>query len=193
MDWLKITVYMSLLIQILTGLFDFYVIQLNIPNKLILLKQVLIMELIVQLIEGIFYVWLAFNIASITNITPNRYYDWYITTPTMLVSLVAYLIYLRNDEQNKETKDSLIKVVYDNLNILIPVIFLNFMMLTFGYLTELKKIPKIPGIFFGFIPFLIYFYLIYENYAKFSQSGLNLFIFFFCVWFAYGIAALMNY
>ena len=184
---------MSLLIQILTGLFDFYVIQLNIPNKLILLKQVLIMELIVQLIEGIFYVWLAFNIASITNITPNRYYDWYITTPTMLVSLVAYLIYLRNDEQNKETKDSLIKVVYDNLNILIPVIFLNFMMLTFGYLTELKKIPKIPGIFFGFIPFLIYFYLIYENYAKFSQSGLNLFIFFFCVWFAYGIAALMNY
>jgi hypothetical protein len=193
MDWLKITVYMSLLIQILTGLFDFYVIQLNIPNKLILLKEVLIMELIVQLIEGIFYVWLAFNIASITNITPNRYYDWYITTPTMLVALVAYLIYLRNDEQNKETKDSLIKVVYDNLNILIPVIFLNFMMLTFGYLTELKKIPKNLGIIFGFIPFLIYFYLIYENYAKFSQSGLNLFIFFFCVWFTYGIAALMNY
>jgi len=193
MDWLKITVYMSLLIQILTGLFDFYVIQLNIPNKLILLKEVLIMELIVQLIEGIFYVWLAFNIASITNITPNRYYDWYITTPTMLVSLVAYLIYLRNDEQNKETKDSLIKVVYDNLNILIPVIFLNFMMLTFGYLTELKKIPKILGIIFGFIPFLIYFYLIYENYAKFTQSGLKLFIFFFCVWFTYGIAAFMNY
>ena len=151
------------------------------------------MELIVQLIEGIFYVWLAFNIASITNITPNRYYDWYITTPTMLVSLVAYLIYLRNDEQNKETKDSLIKVVYDNLNILIPVIFLNFMMLTFGYLTELKKIPKILGIIFGFIPFLIYFYLIYENYAKFTQSGLKLFIFFFCVWFTYGIAAFMNY
>lgn len=193
MDLLKISVYLSLLIQLFTGLFDYYVIQLNIPSKLIVLKQVLIMELIVQIIEGIFYVWLALNIASVANITPHRYYDWYLTTPTMLVTLCVYLIYLRNDESNIETKDSLIKIVYDNLNTLIPIIFLNFVMLTSGYLTEIKRISKIPGILFGFIPFLIYFYLIYENYAKFSQSGFRLFLFFFVVWFTYGIAALMNY
>ena len=52
-------------IQIFTGLFDYYVIQLNIPSKLIILKQVIIMELIVQIIEGIFYVWLVLNIASV--------------------------------------------------------------------------------------------------------------------------------
>lgn len=193
MDLLKISVYLSLLIQVFTGLFDYYVIQLNIPSKLIVLKQVLIMELIVQIIEGIFYIWLALNIASVANITPHRYYDWYLTTPTMLNTLCVYLIYLRNDESNTETKDSLIKIVYDNLNTLIPIIFLNFVMLTSGYLTEIKKISKIPGILFGFIPFLIYFYLIYDNFAKFSQSGIRLFVFFFVVWSIYGIAALMNY
>lgn len=193
MDLLKITVYFSLLIQVLTGLFDYYVIQLNIPSNLIVLKQVLIMELIVQIVEGIFYIWLAINIASVANITPNRYYDWYLTTPTMLVSLCTYLIYLRNDEANIETKESLIKIVYNHLNILIPIIVLNFIMLTSGYLTEIKKISKIPGILFGFIPFLIYFYLIYDNFAKYSQAGYKLFMFFFIVWFTYGIAALMNY
>jgi len=193
MELLKISVYLSLLIQVLTGFFDFYIIQLNIPSKLLVLKQALIMELIVQIVEGIFYVWLALNIASVDNITPHRYYDWYLTTPTMLVTLCVYLIYLRNDESNIETKDSLIKIVYDNLNTLIPIIFLNFVMLTCGYLTEIKKISKTPGILFGFIPFLIYFYLIYENFAKYSKLGFNLFLFFFVVWFAYGIAALMSY
>jgi hypothetical protein len=193
MELLKISVYLSLFIQIFTGLFDYYIIQLNIPSKLIILKQVLIMELIVQIIEGIFYFWLALNIASVSNITPHRYYDWFLTTPTMLVTLCVYLIYLRNDESNIETKDSLIKIVYDNLNTLIPIIFLNFVMLTSGYLTEINKISRTPGILFGFIPFLIYFYLIYENFAKFTKSGFQLFLFFFVVWFAYGIAALMSY
>ena len=160
MDLLTITVYLSLLIQVFTGIFDYYVIQLNIPSKLIILKQLLIMELIVQIIEGIFYTWLALNIANVTNITPHRYYDWYLTTPTMLVTLCVYLIYLRNDEKNIETNDSLIKIVYDNLNVLIPILFLNFLMLTSGYLTETKKLAEIPGVLLGFLPFLLYFYLI---------------------------------
>jgi len=193
MELLKISVYLSLLVQVLTGLFNCYVIQLNIPSKIIILKQVLIMELIVQIIEGIFYVWLALNIASVANITPHRYYDWYLTTPTMLVTLCVYLIYLRNDEKNKETEHSLIKIVYDNLNVLVPVIFLNFIMLTSGYLTEIKKVSQMSGVLFGFIPFLIYFYLIYENFAKFSLYGSQIFYYFFIIWFMYGIAALMNY
>lgn len=193
MDLLKITVYLSLFIQVFTGLFDYYVVRLNVPNKIIILQQLLLMELIVQIVEGIFYVWLALNIATVANITPHRYYDWYLTTPTMLVTLCIYLIYLRNDEENKEIKDSLVKVVYDNLNILIPVIFLNFVMLTAGYLTEIKKLSTTPGVLFGFIPFLIYFYLIYDNYAKFSSYGSQIFFYFFIIWFTYGIAALMDY
>jgi hypothetical protein len=193
MDFLRISVYLSLLVQVFTGIFDFYVVRLNIPDKLILLQQVLIMELIVQIIEGIFYVWLAFNIASVANITPHRYYDWYLTTPTMLVSLCVYLIYLKNEEANIQTKDSLFKIIYDNLNTLIPILFLNFVMLTSGYLTEIRQVSQSSGVLFGFIPFLIYFYLIYEYFAKFSLYGSLLFYYFFIVWFMYGIAALMTY
>jgi len=193
MDLLNISVYFSLLVQVISGLFDYYVIQLNTPSKINVLKEVLIMELIVQVIEGIFYVWLALNIASVSNITPYRYNDWYITTPTMLVSLCIYLIYLRNEEENKETKDSMFKIMYDNFNILVTILILNFVMLTSGYLTEIKKVSQTNGVLFGFIPFLIYFYLIYHYFAKFSQAGFNIFMFFFVIWFIYGVAALMEY
>lgn len=193
MDLLKLSVYLSLLIQVVVGIFDFYVVRLNVPDKLIVLQQVLLMELIVQIVEGIFYVWLALNIASVANITPHRYYDWYLTTPTMLVSLCVYLIYLRNEESNIETKESLFEIIYRNLNTLIPILFLNFVMLTSGYLTEIKKVSQTSGVLFGFVPFLIYFYLIYENYAKFSLNGSQIFYYFFIIWFMYGVAALMNY
>jgi hypothetical protein len=193
MDLLNISIYSSLFVQIITAIFEIYVVRLNISSDLIILKQLLIMELTVQIIEGIFYIWLAINIASVANITPHRYYDWYLTTPTMLITLCIYLIYLKNEENNIETKDSLFKLIYDNLNTLIPILFLNFIMLTSGYLTEIKKVSQTSGVLFGFIPFLIYFYLIYEYYAKFSLYGLQIFYYFFVVWFLYGIAALMKY
>jgi len=193
MDLIKITVYLSLLVQVITGVFDYYIIQLNIPSKLIILKDVLIMELIVQIIEGIFYIWLALNITTVTNITPHRYYDWYLTTPTMLISLCIYLIYLRNEENNVETTDSFFKIIYDNLYILITITFLNFLMLTSGYLTEMKKMSKVSGVLLGFIPFFICFYLIYYYFARFSQFGTEIFFYFLIVWSMYGVAALMSY
>ena len=193
MDLLKLSVYFSLFVQIVTGIFDYYVIQLNLPENILILKDLLIMELIVQIIEGTFYFWLAINIASVSNITPNRYFDWYLTTPTMLITLCVYLVYLKNDELGLETNQSLINIFYDNINILVSILFLNFLMLTAGYMSEIKQISRIPGVLLGFIPFLIFFYLIYEYFAKFSQAGTRLYTFFFIVWFTYGIAALMSY
>jgi hypothetical protein len=192
-DLIKITVYFSLLVQIVTGVFDYYVIQLNMPSNLLILKEVLIMELIVQIIEGIFYTWLALNITSVTNITPHRYYDWYLTTPTMLISLCIYLVYLKNEESNIETTDSFFKIIYDNLNVLLSILFLNFLMLTAGYLTEIKKVPQVLGVLLGFIPFFIFFYLIYHYFARFSLFGTEIFFYFLIIWSLYGVAALMSY
>lgn len=189
MDVLQVTVYLSLFVQIITGIFDYYVIQLEIPSYLKILREVLVMELIVQIIEGIFYIWLAINITNIVNITPNRYYDWYITTPTMLISLCAYLVYLRGDN----TSESLLEIVLTNWKALVPIVVLNFCMLTFGLLTEFKKIPVYTGVFLGFIPFVLCFYVIYEYFAKYTSSGLKIFYYFFFVWSLYGVAALLNY
>jgi bacteriorhodopsin len=193
MDFIKITVYFSLLVQIVTGVFDYYVIQLNMPSNLLIIKEILIMELIVQIVEGIFYIWLALNISSVTNITPHRYYDWYLTTPTMLISLCIYLVYLNNEERNIETTDSFFKIIYDNLNVLISILFLNFLMLTAGYLTEIKKVPQVLGVLLGFIPFFIFFYLIYHYFARFTLFGTEMFFYFLIVWSLYGVAALMSY
>ena len=193
MDFIKITVYLSLLVQIITGVFDYYVIQLNMPSNFLIIKEILIMELIVQIVEGIFYIWLALNISSVTNITPHRYYDWYLTTPTMLISLCIYLVYLNNEERNIETTDSFFKIIYDNMNVLLSILFLNFLMLTSGYLTEIKKISQVSGVLLGFIPFFIFFYLIYHYFARFSLFGTEMFFYFLIVWSLYGVAALMSY
>ena len=152
MDLLFISVYISLFIQIITGIIDYYVLQLVVPQKVSILRELVILELIVQIIEGTFYTWLALNITTITNITPNRYYDWYITTPTMLITLCVYLKYLRNKQENIINTESVIDIVYQNIYLFSTIIFLNFVMLTFGYLAELKKLTKYVGVFLGFIP-----------------------------------------
>ena len=66
---LKITVWLSLLIQIITAFVDIYVLRINIPESMKLIKQLVIFELIVQIIEGIFYIWLAFSLLTIPSIS----------------------------------------------------------------------------------------------------------------------------
>ena len=130
---LYISGIISLSVQLIVALIDFWGLTI-VTEEQTIFKDLLKVELGVQIVEFIFYVWMIFNFKNITNITPYRYFDWFLTTPTMLITLCIYLIYLRNEETNIETKDSLIKIVYDNLNTLIPIIFLNFVMLTSGYL-----------------------------------------------------------
>jgi hypothetical protein len=89
---------LSLAIQIITGLFDIYVVFLETPVYMQVLKQVLWLEIVVQFIEGGFYVWLIRNFHKIENITRYRYWDWIITTPTMLISFTVYLYYLKTRE-----------------------------------------------------------------------------------------------
>ena len=98
---LQTTVYASLFVQVITGIFDFYVLKLNVVPSMMILKDLLLLELVVQLIEGSFYIWLAYSFVSIENITPHRYYDWFLTTPTMLITFSIYLIYLKNEYEQK--------------------------------------------------------------------------------------------
>lgn len=184
---------LSLFVQLLTGLFDVYVLRLKIPATLLLLKKLLILELIVQVIEGSFYVWMVYNFSKIADITRFRYYDWFITTPTMLYTYSFYLLYLRHKEENKEINTNMYELVKENLKILIPIFILNAAMLIFGYLGEINVLSKYVSTFFGFIPFILMFYIIYSNYAVFSQSGITTFWIFCGIWSIYGIAALMPY
>ena len=65
--------------------------------------------------------------------------------------------------------------------------------LCIGYLGEMKIIPVLLGVLLGFIPFLLYYYMIYVNYVTQDTSGYLLFWYFFFFWSLYGIAALLPY
>jgi hypothetical protein len=73
------------------------------------------------------------------------------------------------------------------------VVFLNALMLLFGYLGESKIINTFYGVSLGFVPFVIYYYIIYDNYAKYSSDGLIIFFYFLIIWSIYGIAAFLPY
>ena len=49
------------------------------------------------------------------------------------------------------------------------------------------------GVILGFIPFLIYYYIIYVNYAVRSESGWKIFWYFFFFWSLYGVVAVLPY
>jgi hypothetical protein len=199
---IKHTARASLLVQIITAIIDLYILTLNIPKPYLILKQLLILEVIVQIVEGTFYVWLATSFQTIENITPYRYFDWFITTPTMLITLTIYLIYLNDYENDKkkdkndidiDKNDDFFKILKNNSTTITYIIILNAIMLTFGLLNEFNILNKYVAVFCGFIPFTILFYLIYDNYAKYSVQGTTLFIYFCGIWSIYGFAALMSY
>jgi hypothetical protein len=188
-----ITLVISIVVQIITGIIEIGAFFVKVPTIFSLIRQLLIIELIVQFFEGMFYFWLAYNFTKVLNVTPKRYIDWFITTPTMLITLMMYLIYLNKRVENKTNELELFTLLKDNATIIISVIILNWLMLFFGYLGEMKIIPVLLGVFLGFIPFLIYYYMIYINYVTKNTSGYLLFWYFFFFWSLYGFVAVLPY
>jgi hypothetical protein len=188
-----ITLIISIIVQIVTGIIEIGAFFVTVPTIYSLIKQLLIVELIVQVFEGSFYFWLTYNFTKVLNVTPKRYIDWVITTPTMLLTLMVYLIFLNKTVENKTNDLDLFTIFKDNLNIFVPVLILNWLMLLFGYLGEMKVIPVLLGVFLGFIPFLIYYYMIYVNYVNQKTSGYLLFWYFFFFWSLYGVVAVFPY
>lgn len=185
------TVFASLWVQILTGVVDTLALRLNVPSGKEILRDLLKLELFVQVIEGLFYIWLATSISTVQNITPKRYYDWFITTPTMLITFVVYLIYLNGGEKEE---GGLLDKMRENKRQLTVIIILNAMMLGLGYLSEIGAMGTKTAVFAGFIPFITYFYIIWENYAHMAPTkGKVLFWSFFSIWSLYGVAALLPY
>lgn len=218
-DVFKLTIIFSLIIQILTTIFNIGILTVDIFDKsfqddIELLIQLVWLGLIVQIIEGTFYAWLVKYVDAISNITKYRYYDWFFSTPTMLITLVVYSLYLKDREENekevikkdnssdkkeklektaKKSNNDLWSYMNENKYLLSIILFLNTLMLLFGYLGEIGTITNNTAVMFGFIPFLAYFYLIYDNYAKYTTTGTWLLGLFAAIWSLYGFAALMPY
>tara|TARA_Y100000816_G_C26097734_1_gene581230 strand:- start:1262 stop:2017 length:756 start_codon:yes stop_codon:yes gene_type:complete len=209
--------YISLLIQIITGLVTLGGVFIKLKPEDFILTEILILETIVQFIEFSFYIWLVFVLSSASklNITPVRYLDWVITTPTMLLTTIFFMEYnniksresfqeLKQGEEAKEGEKtqkedkkkkpiSSYQIYLNDSNLINIILIFNFLMLSFGYLGEQKLINKWISFFFGFVFFSLSFFLIYDNYAVNNMTNLYLFYFMFIIWSLYGIAFLFSY
>ena len=183
----------SIVVQIITGIVEFISLFINVPAKFSFLKQMMTLEIFVQFIEGSFYAYWLYNFKDILNITPKRYFDWMITTPTMLINLIFYLIFLEYKDNNTSDELNFFKLFKEEFYTIITVLSLNWAMLLFGYLGEISVIPVLLGVSLGFIPFLIYYYIIYKKYAVLSNDGLKIYFYFLFFWSLYGIVAVLPY
>jgi bacteriorhodopsin len=194
MDLLNISSYLSLVVQFLTGVYSIKGLTYELDKKDKILHSALKLETVVQLIEFIFYLYLVYNISNNTlpnNITSIRYIDWFITTPTMLVSTIIYLKYKEESLLGKSL-DFFELLKSEKYNI-IKILIGNWMMLLFGYLGEINVISIKYTTPIGFIFFAYVFKLLYSNYAVKSTDGLKLYWPMFIFWSLYGVAAVFDF
>ena len=198
------SLWFSIVVQVITGIIELLALFVKTAPGMSLIKQLLGLEVAVQAVEGAFYVWLYNNIHTVKNITPKRYADWALTTPTMLVTLIAYLIYLNaSTNMNNEQKSlSLLQILRENAVPIAQIVGLNWLMLLFGYLGEVGVIPLVAGVALGFAPFIAYFYIIYDRFIANANNpdnpdntntSVKIYAYFLVFWSLYGIVAVLPY
>jgi bacteriorhodopsin len=182
------SILLSILIQILTGGIDVWGLTIKLPTNYKIYNELLQIELGVQVIELIFYIWLVIKLKSLGNITIYRYMDWFITTPTMLLTLMIYLYH--NDKEPLTVKEFITRYPRD-----IGLVFLlNALMLVFGLLSEYKVLSVPVAVTLGFIPFAYYFWFIYKKYlGSLQHPKTNIYLYFLVFWSLYGVMAYLPY
>lgn len=114
------------------------------------------------------------------DMTANRYIDWSMTTPLMLLALCIVL--------SNNIRKSI------SLSVFTVVIVLNCLMLYFGYLGEVGKMTRSASCLFGFIAFAGLFGVIYSQFVRpvFKLSNYVIFGIFMSIWMMYGLVYLLN-
>ena len=186
------TIYISLAVQIITTLISFDGLFKKINVKDFVLKEILLLEGVVQLIESLFYIWVIFAIHNLNKVTPRRYIDWSFSTPIMLISTIVFMKYQEYRENNIDKTFRIIDFFKENKINILKIFIFNGLMLLCGFLGEAGLIDKRIGIPLGFVFFYLSFNLIYQEYAKKSELGKKLFVFLVVVWGLYGVAAMTD-
>lgn len=190
----KDTMLISFYTQVVTLLIGLSALLVKLPNNMLILREVLILENLAQLIEGSFYVWFLFfdkiNV-DIVDITKFRYYDWFLSTPIMLISMIVYFQY--NNTKNNLMNLNFINLIKSNYNNIEKILTYNFGMLLTGYLYEINLSNCFITFIIGFIFFILLFSQLYFNFARKSKNNITIFFLMLIIWSLYGFAILFNY
>lgn len=157
-------------------------------TKISEVRHVLNLETCISIVAGYFYSVFLAQIEGFAkedkpvdwaDITKTRYIDWSITTPMMLLTLCIVL--------SMHTKQEI------TLPTILIIIALNYVMLLVGFLGETQVLSHLVADFFGFVPFVAMFYLIFVKFVqpKYVFSNYCLFFFYLAVWSMYGLVYLV--
>ena len=126
----KETVYISLVMQLITTLISLDGLNYELLKRDKILHDILILEAIVQFVEAGFYIWVILALKDLKLMTPRRYVDWFVTTPTMLISTIIFMEYLQVKESG-EPEFTLRDFLTTHKMDVIIIASLNFLMLLF--------------------------------------------------------------
>jgi bacteriorhodopsin len=180
----------SLVVQLLVGLINYVAVNVEVAANDILLHDLLTVELYVQVVEIIFYVWLIYYFHRVSrNITPFRYLDWGITTPLMLITLCAYL------NHDGTTPQRLGDFLSNHTGSMVKIVTLNALMLLCGLIGEFGYLSHYVSTALGTIPFILNFKYIKDTFLPTSEDVFKNAVFYWFVffWSLYGVFAVTSY
>ena len=187
-----ITTNISIYVQIAVGLIDLFALSfINLPEQHMILKDILVLETIVQVIETGWYIFVIRRLPQ-EDMAKNRYYDWLFSTPLMLINMFCYLLYedqLEFDPSGTPLRlSSIFKTHYESI---IRIILSNLAMLSIGYLYEMGQLSKQVAFWYGLIFLVNTFSIIYTGTGAKSTKGRIVFSIMFLLWSIYGFAFLL--
>jgi len=186
----NITTKISIYTQLIIGLTNFYGLTLKVPPEHQMLKDVLILETIVQVIEFVWYVAVIQRLPQ-EEMAKNRYYEWIFSTPLMLVSMFGYLLYEQQLEQAPTDPPlRLSSALRNNIDSVVQIVVSDLAMLSVGYLFEIGKLSKEVAVVYGFI-FLVNAFSIMYIKAGNSKVGKIFLLIMFVLWSIYGVAFIL--
>lgn len=189
----KATIDASLFIQIVTLLLNVFAFFIPLDKWDFALKEILGLETAVQIVELVFYTWYRGKLlGNGFDVTQFRYYDWFVTTPTMLFSTASYYGYLDAKEEPKKEPFSIAKFFRENSQWILLMFVCNALMLMFGYLQEVGALSIFWSSLLGYGSLLGSFGILYTQFVSKTPQHQGLFYFMFSVWSLYGIAAMLQ-
>lgn len=188
--YVKQTIYISLIAQLVALLISVATLFIRVGDEDLMLMDALKMETVVQVVEAIFYIWFIMVFVSGIDFAQYRYFDWVITTPTMLVSTIAYFEYVARKDLGMSRGYGIRQFLSENKGDVFQIVVYNFLMLAVGYLNELGILDIYTSTIVGFGFFGLVFHLMYTRYARQNSKNIGLFYFIFFIWSLYGVAAI---
>jgi len=186
----KTSADVSLKVQIIAGILTYFGTNAKVANKDKVLTELLMLETVVQVIEIVFYIWITRSMMVAEKVTPRRYIDWAITTPTMLFTTIVYLDYIHKKEKGEDTTITIKEFYNQNQEEIKQMFIYNWLMLLFGFLGEIGTLPLYASVSIGFIFFYLSFKIVHK-YANKTEKGKKFGTLFTILWGLYGVAAVL--